>query len=73
MNQINAKDVMVALDFPSAEQALAFTAQFDEPIFVKIGMELFYAAGPSIVETIKRQGHKVFLDLKYHDIPNTVA
>ena len=73
MNQINAKDVMVALDFPSAEQALAFTAQFDEPIFVKIGMELFYAAGPSIVETIKRQGHKVFLDLKFHDIPNTVA
>lgn len=73
MNQINAKDVMVALDFPSAEQALAFTAQFDESIFVKIGMELFYAAGPSIVEIIKRQGHKVFLDLKFHDIPNTVA
>jgi len=73
MNQINAKDVIVALDFPSAQQALAFTEKFDQPIFVKIGMELFYAAGPSIVETIKQQGHKVFLDLKFHDIPNTVA
>ena len=73
MNQINAKDVIVALDFPSAQQALAFTDKFDQPIFVKIGMELFYAAGPSIVETIKQQGHKVFLDLKFHDIPNTVA
>ncbi len=73
MNQINAKDVIVALDFPGAQQALAFTEKFDQPIFVKIGMELFYAAGPSIVETIKQQGHKVFLDLKFHDIPNTVA
>ena len=73
MNQINAKDVIVALDFPSAQQALAFTEKFDQPIFVKIGMELFYATGPSIVETIKQQGHKVFLDLKFHDIPNTVA
>lgn len=73
MNRINAKDVIVALDFPGARQALEFTAMFDQPIFVKIGMELFYAAGPAIVEEIKRQGHKIFLDLKFHDIPNTVA
>jgi len=73
MNPINAKDVIVALDFPGARQALEFTAKFDRPIFVKIGMELFYAVGPAIVEEIKRQGHKIFLDLKFHDIPNTVA
>lgn len=73
MNQINAKAVIVALDFPNAETAIRFTEQFASPIYVKIGMELFYAAGPTIIETIKKQGHKIFLDLKFHDIPNTVA
>lgn len=73
MNQVNAKAVIVALDFPDAQSAIEFTQKFDQPIYVKIGMELFYAAGPSIVETIKKQGHKIFLDLKFHDIPNTVA
>lgn len=73
MNQINAKAVIVALDFPNAETAIQFTRKFETPIYVKIGMELFYASGPSIVETIKKQGHKIFLDLKFHDIPNTVA
>lgn len=73
MNQKNAKAVIVALDFPNAQTAIEFTRRFDKPIFVKIGMELFYAAGPSIVDEIKKQGHKVFLDLKFHDIPNTVA
>lgn len=73
MNQVNAKAVIVALDFPDAQSAIEFTQKFDQPIYVKIGMELFYAAGPSIVETIQKQGHKIFLDLKFHDIPNTVA
>lgn len=73
MNQINAKAVIVALDFPNEEAAIAFTAKFSTPIYVKIGMELFYAAGPSIVQKMKKQGHHVFLDLKFHDIPNTVA
>lgn len=68
-----SKDVIVALDFPSAEETLAFLDKFEgKKPFVKIGMELFYAEGPSIVKAIKERGHKIFLDLKLHDIPNTV-
>ena len=67
------KDVIVALDFDSKEKTLAFLDRFtDEKPFVKIGMELFYAEGPSIVREIRGRGHKIFLDLKLHDIPNTV-
>ena len=67
------KDVIVACDFPTAEETLAFLDSFcDEKPFVKIGMELFYGAGPDIVRSIKARGQKIFLDLKLHDIPNTV-
>ncbi|MBE6534352.1 MAG: orotidine-5'-phosphate decarboxylase [Ruminococcaceae bacterium] len=67
------KDVIIACDFSSADACLEFLAKFsDEKPFVKIGMELFYAEGPSIVKKIKERGHKIFLDLKLHDIPNTV-
>ena len=67
------KDVIVALDFPSREETLAFLDKFqEEKPFVKIGMELYYAEGPAIVREIKARGHKIFLDLKLHDIPNTV-
>ena len=67
------RDVIVACDFPSKEQVLNFLDKFtDEKPFVKIGMELFYGAGPDIVREIKKRGHKIFLDLKLHDIPNTV-
>ncbi|MFL8887929.1 orotidine-5'-phosphate decarboxylase [Helcococcus kunzii] len=63
---------IVALDFPNEEEALYFLDQFDKPINVKVGMELFYSAGPQIIEKIKEKGHSIFLDLKLHDIPNTV-
>ena len=67
------KDVIIACDFDSAEKTFAFLDKFTgvKP-FVKIGMELYYAEGPEIVKEIKRRGHKIFLDLKLHDIPNTV-
>ncbi len=67
------KDVIVACDFDSKEKTLAFLDKFTgRKPFVKIGMELYYAEGPQIVRDIKARGHKIFLDLKLHDIPNTV-
>lgn len=67
------KDVIIACDFPGRKEVFEFLDTFtDEKPFVKIGMELFYAEGPQIVRDIKARGHKIFLDLKLHDIPNTV-
>ncbi len=63
---------IVALDFSSKEEVVNFLSKFDEPIYVKIGMELTYACGLDIVKTVKDMGHNIFLDLKLHDIPNTV-
>ena len=68
-----AKDVIIALDFENKEKTLAFLDQFHgRKPYVKIGMELYYAEGPDIVREIKARGHQIFLDLKLHDIPNTV-
>lgn len=67
------RDVIIACDFPGKEQTLEFLDKFtEEKPYVKVGMELFYSAGPQIIKEIKERGHKIFLDLKLHDIPNTV-
>ena len=69
------KDVIIALDFSTGKETLAFLDQFknnERKPYVKVGMELYYAEGPSIIKEIKKRGHKLFLDLKLHDIPNTV-
>lgn len=66
-------EIIIALDFNNQKVALEFLKQFKNPIYVKVGMELYYACGPSIINEIKNLGHKIFLDLKLHDIPNTVA
>ncbi|MEG2074213.1 MAG: orotidine 5'-phosphate decarboxylase / HUMPS family protein, partial [Angelakisella sp.] len=69
------REVIIACDFASAAETMAFLDRFPkgEKLFLKIGMELFYAEGPSIVREIKARGHKIFLDLKLHDIPATVG
>lgn len=67
------REVIVALDFPNLEKTMFFLDKFhEEKLFVKIGMELYLQNGPIVIEEIKKRGHKIFLDLKLHDIPNTV-
>ena len=63
---------IIALDFPSKLDVEEFLSEFTEPLFLKVGMELFYQEGPVLIETLNRYGHDIFLDLKLHDIPNTV-
>ncbi|NLY81648.1 MAG: orotidine-5'-phosphate decarboxylase [Clostridiales bacterium] len=67
-----SKDVIIALDFPNGKETIEFLDKFDEKLFVKVGMELFYSEGKGIIKEIKKRGHKIFLDLKLHDIPNTI-
>lgn len=64
---------IIALDFKSAEEVNTFLDQFNEPLCVKVGMELFYQTGPGLIQSLKKRGHDIFLDLKLHDIPNTVS
>lgn len=64
--------IIIALDFQNKEEVCAFLDQFDTELYVKVGMELFYGEGPAIIKEIKKRGHKIFLDLKLHDIPHTV-
>ena len=64
---------IIALDFKSADEVHTFLNKFNEPLCVKIGMELFYQTGPALIKSIKKRGHDIFLDLKLHDIPNTVS
>lgn len=66
------KEVIIAMDFPDKESLINFLDKFDQKLYLKLGMEIFYKEGPSIVREVKRMGHKIFLDLKLHDIPNTV-
>ncbi|QVK17907.1 orotidine-5'-phosphate decarboxylase [Mycoplasmatota bacterium] len=66
------KDVIIALDFPSKQETLQFINKFNSNLYVKVGMELFYREGTDIIKELKSKGHKIFLDLKLHDIPNTV-
>lgn len=68
---MNTKPI-IALDFPGEQEVMKFLAQFNDKLFVKIGMELYMQEGPDIVRKVKDQGHDIFLDLKLHDIPNTV-
>ena len=68
-----AKDVIIALDFPNKEEVFTFLEDFEPPVFVKVGMDLFYRDGMDMVHALKEKGYQVFLDLKLHDIPNTVA
>lgn len=71
MNKDNR--IIIALDFKNKDEVIAFLKNFNQPLYLKVGMELFYQEGKSIVEYLKKQGHQVFLDLKLHDIPNTVT
>ncbi len=66
------RPLIVALDFESKEKVQTFLCPFQEPLYVKVGMELFFGEGPSIISYLKEEGHRIFLDLKLHDIPNTV-
>ena len=67
------KDVIIACDFCNKDDVMEFLSKFsEESLYLKIGMELYYGEGPEIIKEIKKQGHRIFLDLKLHDIPNTV-